>query len=169
MLLAQGATFAGVATHELYQELPESMARGGSGGRQRDQITRPEAPRAAPMVGARQRKRTPEVIVIESEHEEDEDYGARQRRSRPAPTRAESRPVPPSLPAKPARPTSLKMYSALQDDMVVVTRDGGKYPRPELTYMRRLLNLADYVRGQAPRWSSGTVDPNVHLLWVSAS
>ena len=35
--------------------------------------------------------------------------------------------------------------------------------------MRRLLNLADYVRGQAPRWSSGTVDPNVHLLWVSAS
>ena len=169
MLLAQGATFAGVATHELYQELPESMARGGSGGRQRDQITRPEAPRAAPMVGARQRKRTPEVIVIESEHEEDEDYGARQRRSRPAPTRAESRPVPPSLPAKPARPTSLKMYSALQEDMVVVTRDGGKYPRPELTYMRRLLNLADYVRGQAPRWSSGTVDPNVHLLWVSAS
>ena len=42
MLLVQGTTFAGVATHELYQELPESMAHGGAGGRQQDQITRPE-------------------------------------------------------------------------------------------------------------------------------
>ena len=122
MLLAQGATFAGVATHELYLELPESMARGGSGGRQRDQITRPEAPRAISMAGARHRKRTPEIIVIESEHEEDEDYGAKQSRSRPAPSRAESCPVPLPLPTKPARLTNLKMYSALQEDMVAVTR-----------------------------------------------
>ena len=83
MLIAQGATFAGVATHELYQELPESMARGGTGGRQRNQVTRPEAPRVVQLAGARARQREPEVIDLMSEDEEDGDYGARKSRSRP--------------------------------------------------------------------------------------
>ena len=165
MLLAQGATFAGVATHKLYQELPESMARGGAGGRQQDQITRPEAPRAVQLTGARSRKRTPEVIDLLSEDEEDGDYGARKSRSRPAPTRPETtHPAPLPAPARLARSADLQMYSALQESIVVVTRDCGKYLRPVLSYMRCLLNLADYVGGQELRWSSGTTMLNTHIL-----
>ena len=127
MLLAQGATFAGVAIHELYQELPESMVRGGAGGRQRDQITRPEVPRAMQLTGVRSRKRDPEVIDLLSEDEDDEDYGAWKSRSRPAPTRPETaRPAPVPASARPARSADPQMYSALQESMIVVARDGGK-------------------------------------------
>lgn len=146
------------------------MARGGAGGHQRDQSTRLEAPRTVQLAGARSRKRTPEVIDLLSEEEEDGDYGARKSRSCPAHTRPEAtRPAPIPAPVRPARSTDLQMYSVLQGSMVAVTRDRGKYPCPVLSYMRRLMNLADYVRGQEPCWSSGTTTPNIHILWVSVS
>ena len=170
MLLAQGAMFAGVATHELYQELPESMARGGAGRHQRHQITRAEAPRVVQLVGARTRQRGPEVIDLLSEDEEDGDYGVRKSRSRPAPTRPETaRPVPLPASARPARSADPQMYLALQEGMIVVARNSGKYPRLVQSYMRCLLNLADYVRGQEPRWLLGTTTPNPHILWVRSS
>ena len=49
------------------------MARGGAGGHQRDQSTRLEAPRTVQLAGARSRKRTPKVIDLLSEEEEDGD------------------------------------------------------------------------------------------------
>ena len=64
------------------------MARGGTGGCQRDQITRPETPHAVQLTGTLSRKRTFEVIVLVSEDKEDGDYGVRKRQPRPAATRS---------------------------------------------------------------------------------
>ena len=153
MLLVQGATFAGVTTHELYQELPKSMMHGSAGRCQRDQITRLESPCREPI-----------MIKIESKSEEDKDFDMGRKQA----PEGSPHQVPAVRPGKAPPTTELQMYSASLRKMVTVMCNSKKYLHPLQTYKRQLLNLPEYVRGQAPWWSSQTTTPSLHIQWVSA-